>query len=432
MTDTADALDTTGETPDLPEQAGAPVKSTNRIASLDFIRGIAVLGILAANIVAFGQPFGAYIWPDAFVNEGGAGSDWLWFAQFVIIDGKMRGLFTLLFGAGLYLFMERAWARGQTRWLQLRRLLWLLLFGAIHFYFIWRGDILILYSVAGLVGLLCLRWTAKAQLITGLVGYVLGALLFSATMGPSHFVMNTEFGASAEMSDFREGLDVAKQEAIEDDAAEAQILTEGTYSDFVRHNFNQHGTDPLLNLFTFVLETLPLMLVGMALYRFGLFSGGLNAHKQRIWGWVGVITGSVLTAGLAWWVLSTGLTYYSTLSAFIGFGGLPRLPVVIGLAALLALWGAHASGWLAERLAAAGRMAFSNYLGTSIVMVLIFHPWAGGLWGTLDRAELYLVVALGWALMLGWSRPWLERFRYGPLEWLWRCLTYGRLFPIKR
>ena len=65
-------------------------------------------------------------------------------------------------------------------------------------------------------------------------------------------------------------------------------------------------------------------------------------------------------------------------------------------------------------------------------MMLIFYPWAGGLWGELTRPELYLVVALGWAVMLGWSKPWLARFRYGPLEWLWRCLTYGRLFPLRK
>ncbi|MCB2052554.1 MAG: DUF418 domain-containing protein, partial [Novosphingobium sp.] len=106
--------------------------------------------------------------------------------------------------------------------------------------------------------------------------------------------------------------------------------------------------------------------------------------------------------------------------------------VVMGLAAVLAVYGATAQGWLAERLSAAGRMAFSNYLGTSLLMMSIFHPWAGGLWGELTRPELYLVVALGWAVMLMWSKPWLARYRYGPLEWLWRCLTYWQLFPLRR
>ena len=77
-------------------------------------------------------------------------------------------------------------------------------------------------------------------------------------------------------------------------------------------------------------------------------------------------------------------------------------------------------------------MAFSNYIGGSAVMMLIFHGWAGGLWGQFHRDGLLAFVLLGWVLMLAWSKPWLERFRYGPLEWLWRCLTYGKRFPFRR
>jgi uncharacterized protein len=77
-------------------------------------------------------------------------------------------------------------------------------------------------------------------------------------------------------------------------------------------------------------------------------------------------------------------------------------------------------------------MAFSNYIGTSILMMLVFRGWAGGFYGELDRVALLAAVLLGWAAMLAWSRPWLAHFRYGPLEWIWRCLTYWRLFPMRR
>ena len=93
---------------------------------------------------------------------------------------------------------------------------------------------------------------------------------------------------------------------------------------------------------------------------------------------------------------------------------------------------ARASGWLAERISAAGRAAFTNYLGTSIVMLVLFHGWGVGLYGALGRTELHLVTLAAWVLMLAWSKPWLERFRFGPLEWLWRCLTYLRVFPLRR
>ena len=116
----------------------------------------------------------------------------------------------------------------------------------------------------------------------------------------------------------------------------------------------------------------------------------------------------------------------------VGWSMGPRLLCVLGLVALLALWGRSAGGWLATRVSAAGRAAFSNYLGTSIVMLFVFHGWAGGLFGRLGRSELYLVMFAGWVLMLLWSKPWLDRYRFGPLEWLWRCLTYRRLFPMRR
>ena len=412
--------------------ASAPVTAGSRIASLDLIRGIAILGILAANIVAYAQPPSAYMWPDAFLTDKGPLDPYLWFTQFVLIDGKMRGLFTLLFGAGLYLFMERAWARGQSRWLQFRRLCWLLVFGLIHFFLIWRGDILMLYAVMGILALACLRWSAKLQLITGILGYILGGLLWSAILGSTHFVMNTDLGGSEAGASMREALQEGKADALAEDAVEAEILTNGSYADYVAHNISEHGGDPLVTFFMFTLETLPLILIGMALYRYGLFSGGLNARKQRLWGWAAIGAGAILTGLVALWALQTGLTYYATLTAFLGFSVLPRLAMVVGLAAILALWGANATGWLAERLSAAGRVAFTNYLGTSVVMLLIFHPWAGGLWGTLNRLELYLVVALGWAMMLAWSWRWLENYRYGPLEWFWRCLTYWRWFPLKR
>ncbi|KLI65121.1 DUF418 domain-containing protein [Aurantiacibacter marinus] len=414
------------------ETLPAPAKAAERIASLDLIRGIAVLGILAANIVAFGQPFSAYMWPAAWNGEVNDPGNWQWVTQFVLVDGKMRGLFTLLFGAGLALFMDKAWERGAGRGLQFRRLGWLLTFGLFHFFFIWRGDILALYAVSGAVAVLFIRWSVRNLLVFGLLGYLMGGLVYILLTAVPFAIVDTPAGQVPEMAEMVVTMNEAQNEALADDAAETQILTEGNYADFVRHNFSEHLADPLNNLVFMVFETLPLMLIGMAFYRAGLFNGGLSARKQAIWGWIGLIGGSVLTLMLALWIEGRGLTYWGSMAAFTGFSHYPRLSVVLGLAALLALWGGHASGWLAERLSAAGRAAFSNYLGTSVLMMLVFHPWAGGYWGELSRPELYFVVVAAWAVMLAWSKPWLERFRYGPLEWLWRCLTYWRLFPLRR
>ena len=106
--------------------------------------------------------------------------------------------------------------------------------------------------------------------------------------------------------------------------------------------------------------------------------------------------------------------------------------MVLGMAALMVAYSPAWTGPLAERIRAAGRAAFTNYLGTSIVMLFIMHGWALGFFGKLNRPELYILTVIMWVVMLAWSKPWLERYRYGPLEWLWRCLTYRRLFPLKR
>ena len=416
-----------------PDSPVTPAVAGQRLGSLDLIRGFAVLGILAANIVAFGQPFGAYMWPEAFLTGHNATEDWLWVAQLVVVDGKMRGLFTLLFGAGMALFMDKAWERGATRWLQVRRLAWLMVFGLLHFYLIWRGDILVLYAISGFVALAFVRWKARNLLITGFMVYFFGGLLYLLAIGLPHLIADTPMGAAPEMAETQVTLEEAQAEAIADDAAETEFMIDGNWLEFVSHNVSEHTTDPFLsNLMVFFLETLPLMLLGMGFYRLGLFSGGFDRRKQLIWGWVGIAAGTALTIPIALAIKNGGLTYWGTLAALTAYTHIPRLPVILGLACVLSLWGASANGWLAERLSAAGRAAFTNYLGTSILMMLIFHPWAGGLWGELTRPELYLVVALGWAVMLAWSKPWLERYRYGPLEWLWRCLTYWRLFPLKR
>lgn len=420
--------------PDEPtREMAAPVgTSPDRIASLDFIRGIAVMGILAANIVAFGQPSAAYFWPGAFLTPHGATSDWLWVAQFVLIDGKMRGLFTVLFGAGIILFLQKAWERGSGRWLQLRRLAWLLVFGLVHFFFIWKGDILAGYAIVGAVSLMFVNMKPAGQLAFALIGYVLGAIMWASLFGGMYAFMQTDAADNSSIAVAQAEMATMQTGTLADDALEIPLIQGGDYAGFVAHNFSDHGSDPLFFVFQIFLETLPLMLIGMALYRMGLFSGQLNARKQRLWGWAGVLAGSALNLAGGLWAYGEGLGYFATVLAFIGLAPFGNVLVVIGLASLLSLYAPRVTGWLYQRLSAAGRAAFTNYLGTSILMMFVFHGWALGLFGQLNRPQLYLVVLAAWAVMLLWSKPWLERFRYGPLEWLWRCLTYWTVFPLRR
>ena len=414
------------------ERAMAPVAAGERIDTLDFIRGLAVMGILAANIVAFGQPMDAYMYPAAFLTDPGDPGGWMWIGQFIVIDGKMRGLFTLLFGAGMYLFMEKAWARGATRWLQAWRLVILMVFGMIHFFFIWPGDILFYYALFGFVALACLRWGVKTQLWVGLGGYMLGVLLYTGLVMP-WLIVDTPFGESTpELLEQR----AVMVEEIDNTLARSEVpnaaITSGDYAALVNHRITEQWNEPLMNALLFGFETLPLMLIGVALYRMGFFGGSFDRGKLLRWGWIGVIAGTLAHLGIGMAVQATGFSYYGTLAGFVGMSPLPRLWMVLGMAALLVAYAPGATGWLGERVRAAGRAAFSNYLGTSIVMMVFFHGWALGLFGQLNRPQLYIVVALTCVLMLVWSKPWLDRYRYGPLEWLWRCLTYRQIFPLRK
>lgn len=410
----------------------APVAAGERIDTLDFIRGLAVMGILAANIVAFGQPMDAYMYPAAFLTEPADPGGWMWIAQFVLVDGKMRGLFTLLFGAGMYLFMEKAWARGATRGLQAWRLAILMVFGMIHFFFIWPGDILFYYALFGFAALACLRWSAKTQLWVGLGGYMLGVLFYTGLMFP-WLIVDTPFGESSpEMLEQRAGLIAEIDKALAHGEVPNAAIASGDYAGLVAHRITEQWNEPLMNALLFGFETLPLMLIGMALYRGGFFSGAFDRAKMLRWGWIGVVAGAAAHLGIGLIVKGTGFSYYGTLAGFVGMSPLPRLWMVLGLAALLVVYAPGATGWLGERVRAAGRAAFTNYLGTSVLMMFVFHGWALGLFGELNRPQLYIVVALAWVIMLAWSKPWLDRYRYGPLEWLWRCLTYRTIFPLKK
>lgn len=409
-----------------------PAAASERIASLDFIRGIAVLGILFANIVAFGHSLPVYYWPEAMPGGATVSDRLVWLFQFILIDHKMRGLFTLLFGAGMMLFMEKAWARGETRWLQLRRLLWLLLFGAMHFYFIWFGDILQLYAVWGMIALMAMRWSARKQLIAGLLLYAFGTVAMAVAMGSQYYIA-THPQSALVTDEARLEILGAEAKELAKVSSDMQLFQNATYPDFVHHQIFEMSKFNLTGQAFGLFETIGLIMLGMALYRYGFFSGALDPRRMQRLGWAGLTVGAALSAVSGLIVFLEGFPYLLTLFVFQGTMMLPRLAFVMGLAALLVVWAPRATQtWLGVRLVAAGRMAFSNYLGTSIIMLFLFHGWALGLYGRLHRFELFLVVLAIWAAMLLGSKFWLERFRFGPLEWLWRCLTYWRVFPIRR
>ena len=401
--------------------------STNRLIALDFVRGIAILGILLLNITGFAWPEIVYVSPRAPTAPLSLSDDWTWLALFVVADGKFRGLFSLLFGASMLLFVDRANAAGKDgAALQRRRLGWLALFGLAHFFLLWWGDILFLYAVCGFVALALRAWPPRRLMVAALAIYGSGALILGGL---------TAFGAARWLG-LPETAGEAPAAMVERYGTEARgeiVTTLASWPAQVSHMFRDAWSDPLVTVTYSWFETIPLMLIGMALFKAELFAGTWHAVRLRHWAGWGIGAGLVLTLPLAGWLWRQDFALPLTLFVWLGPAAIGRLASTIGYAALAVLLARRfAGGALGQRLIACGRMAFSNYIATSLVMTFVFHGWGLGLFASVGRFALMGFVLLGWALMLAWSKPWLARFRFGPLEWLWRSLTYGRIATFKR
>lgn len=410
----------------------AVTEAPPRIATLDIVRGVAVMGILAMNIVAFALPPEAYMNPAAYGTETRA--DFVsWLGSFIFIDGKMRGLFSFLFGAGVLLVIQRADANGEpSRAIHYRRMGWLLIFGLIHYYFIWYGDILTGYALIGM-----LAWFFRGKATRGLIKWAIGLLLVQfllmALMAAGFFGASAAAaapGATSETvrqwAEMQEGFGVPTARSL----AETMALYRGGYSGIVAHQFTEGLWMPLVMLFLFGAETLGYMLLGMAALRSGFFKGEWSDAAYRGTALAGFGIGVPAYALFAWVLVRDGYSVPMIVAVVMAGTVLFRPAMIVATAALIILL-TRRRGSLTERVAAAGRAAFTNYLGTSIVMTTLFYGYGFGLFGALGRAELWLVVVAMWAVMLLWSKPWLERYRYGPFEWLWRTLARGRAQPMR-
>lgn len=416
------------ETTPLQPEPNAPT----RIASLDFVRGVAVLGILVANIVAFGQPMAAYSWPGAFLTNPGHYGPELWGLQLVLVDGKFRGLFSLLFGAGMELFFRKAAARGNGHALLARRLAWLGVFGLAHWAFLWRGDILLVYAAAGLLLISRIGKPWQGQLVLGGILYAVCAVFSYASSVPLAQTAQGTFPAGSTLAKAAAALGEVQRADLVDAARESELVIAGDQAGSVGHRMTDHlralPGDTLIS----VVEALPLMLIGMGMLGMGLFDGRVPRRTLAEAGALLWTAGTAASVPVALWAMRGGLTYWDTFAALNGWMVVPHFLSALGLCALLSALGQGKGGRGQRLLEDAGRCAFTNYLGTSVMAITVFSGWGLGLFGKLDRLSLYGVVVALWAVMLVWPQLWLARFRHGPLEWLWRCLTYGRVLPLRK
>lgn len=404
-----------------------------RYLTLDAVRGFAVMGILILNIQGFAMPDGAYFSPAAYGSYGPI--DYVaWAFDFILFDSKMRGLFSMLFGASTALVIERAVATGQnSARVHYARMVTLLLFGLIHVYFIWYGDILVLYAVTGLILYLFRNWAVARLRNVGIALIAAQTLLWGAfyvSLLVAQVTAANPATGPKEAAEARETVDAFAGELgmTPEKVSESLALYRGDYPGIVQERLVEHMWSPFTSAIFPLLETLGLMLIGMALYRSGMLTGQWEMARYRKWALVCFAISMPIQAAIAAYMLLDGFSAPSIFGGYIVMSLPFDVIATLGWAALFVgiAKGAADSEWL-RRVAATGRAAFSNYLGTSIVMTTIFYGYGLGLFGEFNRATLWLFVLGMWGLMLLWSKPWLTRFRYGPLEWLWRTLARGRV-----
>lgn len=402
-----------------------------RIAALDLIRGVAVLGILAINMAGFAGPSGATLSPH--IPAPASPADEAIFAfNMVVFEGKMRAIFTLLFGAGIALYVDRAEAAGRDGdVLQLRRLGWLVLLGYLHFLLLWWGDILLSYGMVGVAALFMRELPVRRLLTIALVifgAWHLGGAIESAPGVLSEERVRAGIATSAETEDAEFYAEATADKAA-DEVAEARL-------GFFAQVAAKLAVDPMapINLTIATAgEALPLMLLGMVLYRTGFFTGGWSRLRLRRIALLSIALGLAATLPVVAWLWVRHFPPQPAYAAMVYWLALPHLLMAWGyLAALMLVAPRLAPTALGRRLIAAGRMAFSNYVGTSLVMCAIFYGWGLGLAGSVDRLGQTIIMLGAWTLMLAWSQPWLAHFRQGPLEWLWRSLTEKRLVAFRR
>jgi uncharacterized protein len=423
----------------------APVRQQERVSSVDVLRGVALLGILLMNVVGFGLPHWAY--DDPTVAGGSAGVDfWTWAVNSVLFEGKMRTIFSMLFGAGVILLTSRAEARGGRELVAdvyFRRNLWLILFGMIHAYLLlWPGDILYSYGLAGLF-LFTLRHVRPRNLIiAGLLLLALqapkmasfNAMLAQAREGMAGIQRATAAGQplTAEQKSSKVGWRKMLANARPEPKAVQKEIDDRRKG--YLHNVKTFAGIVMLlesSLFykIFFFDVAGMMLIGMGLMKLGVFSA-IRSYKFYA---LLMLCGYAYGIPAGTWVVYDWVRHgFEPGTRLAVLYDSTRLSVALGhIGLLMIVCKADMLGWLTRRLAAVGQMALTNYVMHTVVCITLFFGFGFGLFGQLRRHQLYYVVAAIWIFQIAASPIWLRHFQFGPLEWVWRSLTYNRRQPMK-
>ncbi len=437
-----------------PQVAFAPVAKQERVSSIDLLRGFSLMGILVMNITDFAYGFQNYAFPLSTVKPVFSGPHWVvnttvWFLRWILAEGKMRAIFSMLFGAGVILLTQRAEARGagiRVADIYTRRNLWLVVFGMVHGYLIWSGDILFYYGTAALLFLFPFRNVRVKRLmwVAGIILLANSVLMSAGQYGMRYSAKQAAVKANAKLAQHQtlteDEIDALKRwqttqdnwrmpdkKKFEDIAA----MQKG-YLSAQGHEAKNVLLGELKGAYFGFGDWVGMMLLGMALYKNGFLAGRLSMKTYAWTAVIGLAVGWSVTGIGAWKAWAGHFDMFKT-TMWMSFPyDVGRIAGALGNAALLLMmFKAGVFTWLLKRIAAVGQMALSNYLLTSIVMKVVFvwGPWHW--YGYVEYYKIYYAVAAMWIVNMTFSSIWLRYFEFGPVEWAWRSLTYWKRQPMR-
>ena len=399
------------------ESTFSPVSQSDRIVSIDLLRGMAVLGILIMNIQHFSMPTAAYINPTAYGDLTGI-NKWVWIISHILASGKFMSIFSMLFGAGVLLFTGRAEAKGlNSALLHYRRMGWLLVFGMMHGYLLWTGDILVSYSLCGMLVFL-FRNKRPATLIWIALPFFLFPILLdlffigSISQWPAEAYQFTMESWNPDAASIEHQLDVYRGGWL----GQMELRVHGTI-------FMQTSYFMMQSFW----RVMAMMLLGMALYKWQVFSSVRSPRFYLKMTLTGLSAGFLLS-GLGVF-LNFKNQWIMEFSMFLGeqFNYVGSVGTALGYTGLLMLISkSEGCAGIKSRFSAVGRMAFTNYILMTLICTFLFYGHGLGLYGSVERKFQVIIVLAIWILIMIISPLWLKRFRFGPLERIWRALTYGR------
>ncbi len=395
----------------------APVQPAERISEIDIIRGIALFGILMVNMSFFKTPVMMDRVPSAF--SPGLDQVVAWFIQ-LLFTGKFYAIFSFLFGLGFYIFMERTLDKGlELVPLYRRRLLVLLVMGAIHLFLLWSGDILFTYALAGFI-LLAFRHKNEQQVKRWVIGLFITTLVLQGLFG---FVQG--FGEVMAGESYEQMMGELISAAV-------VVYSTGSYLELLNFRLINEVFYVIISLFVWIPAVLAFFLCGLYAGRKGIFKdlNGNRALFKKICA-IGFPVGAlflflyILFETAIWPVGTAARPAFLTMTNYLA--SLFIFPAYVSLI-LLSLQTDRCRRILAP-VAAAGRMALTNYLTQTLILITLFYGF--GLFYKISLAQGVLITIALYLIQIIWSNLWFKNFKYGPLEWLWRGLTYKKFEPLR-